>query len=154
MNAVQLLWSFDGRIGRIAYAAGSLLNLILMFIALAIVTHGTLGSRGAFSMMLGSTLPLIIMMALCCWAQLALAAKRLQDLGINGLFSLLLLIHVVGMIVIVALLIPPGEDNDNLYGPGAPSTRSSASAHLSRDRPVYGNQEGHSHEPTHAALVV
>jgi uncharacterized membrane protein YhaH (DUF805 family) len=129
MNPLKLLWSFDGRIGRIAYAAGSLLNLILMFIALAIVTHRTLGSSGAFSMMLGSTLPLLIMMALCCWAQLALAAKRLQDLGINGLFSLLLLIPVVGMIVIVALLIPPGEDNDNLYGPGAPSASALAPEH-------------------------
>jgi uncharacterized membrane protein YhaH (DUF805 family) len=128
MNLLKLLWSFDGRIGRIAYAAGSLLNLTLMFIALAIVTHWTLGSRGAFRMMLGSMLPLMIMMALCCWAQLALAAKRLQDLGISGLFSLLLLIPGVGMIVIVALLIPPGEDNDNLYGPSAPSTRNSAPA--------------------------
>jgi uncharacterized membrane protein YhaH (DUF805 family) len=64
----------------------------------------------------------MIMMVVSCWAQLALAAKRLQDLGINGLFSLLLLIPVVGMIVIVALLIPPGEDNDNRYGPGARST--------------------------------
>ena len=128
MNLFKLLWSFDGRIGRIAYAAGSLLNLILMFIAVAIVLHRSRGSSGAFSVMLGYVLPLMIIMALSCWAQLALAAKRLQDVGISGLFSLLLLIPVVGMIVIVALLIPPGEDNDNLYGPGAPSTWKSAPA--------------------------
>jgi uncharacterized membrane protein YhaH (DUF805 family) len=128
MNLLKLLFSFDGRIGRIAYAVGSLLNLILMFIAIAIVTHQSLGSRGAFSMMLSSMLPMMIIMVLCCWAQLSLAAKRLQDMGINGLFSLLLLIPVVGAIVTVGLLIPPGEDNDNLYGPGAPSTGSSAPA--------------------------
>jgi uncharacterized membrane protein YhaH (DUF805 family) len=127
MNPFKLLWSFDGRIGRIAYAAGSLLNLILMFIAITIV-HGGWRPSGAFSVMLGQTLPLMIVMVLCCWAQLALAAKRLQDLGISGLFSLLLLIPGVGMIVIVALAIPPGEDNDNLYGPGASSSRSSAPA--------------------------
>ena len=128
MNPLKLLWSFDGRIGRIAYAAGSLLNLILIFIALAIVTHRGLGSSGAFSIMLGQALPLMIVMVLSCWAQLALAAKRLQDLGVSGLFSLLLLIPGIGMIVLVGLLIPPGEDNDNLYGPAAPSTRSSAPA--------------------------
>jgi uncharacterized membrane protein YhaH (DUF805 family) len=131
MNLLKLLWSFDGRIGRIAYAAGSLLNLILMFIALAIVTHRSLGSHGAFSMMpgFGSMVAMMITMVLCCWAQLALAAKRLQDLGISGLFSLLLLIPFVGMIIIVGLLIPPGEDNDNRYGPGAPSTRALAPEH-------------------------
>jgi len=78
--------------------------------------------------MLGHMLPLMIVMVLSCWAQLALAAKRLQDLGVSGLFSLLLLIPGVGMIVIVGLLIPPGEDNDNLYGPGTPLARSSAPA--------------------------
>jgi uncharacterized membrane protein YhaH (DUF805 family) len=128
MNLLKLLFSSDGRIGRITYAAGSLLNLILMLIAIAIVTHRGLGSHGAFSMMLSSMLPMMIIMVLCCWAQLALAAKRLQDLGISGLFSLLLLIPFVGVIVTVGLLIPPGEDNDNLYGPGAPSTSNSAPA--------------------------
>ena len=128
MNLFKLLWSFDGRIGRIAYAAGSLLNLILIFIAFAIVTHGWRPS-GVLSAMLGTMLPLMTVMVVSCWAQLALAAKRLQDLGISGLFSLLLLIPGVGMFVIVALVIPPGEDNDNPYGPGAPSPRNAAPAH-------------------------
>jgi len=47
MTPLKLLWSFDGRIGRIAYAAGSLLNLVLMFIAVAIV-HGV-GDRAMHS---------------------------------------------------------------------------------------------------------
>ena len=137
MNIFNLLFSFDGRIGRAAYAGGWLLNLVVMLAAMGVVTYLRLywTPHEPFNLKDGSLLALTPTTALvyCItwlfhWVQLALAAKRLQDLGISGLFSLLLLIPVVGMIVIVGLLIPPGEDNDNLYGPGAPSTRNSAPA--------------------------
>ena len=114
MNLCKLLWSFDGRIGRAAYAGGLALNWVLVFLATAIVHRA---SRGLLSFAALSLLPLLTVAVFFCWANLALMAKRLQDLGINGWFSALLFVPGAGLIVIVALLIPPGEDNDNCYGP-------------------------------------
>ena len=55
---------------------------------------------------------------------LAVAARRLHDLGKSGWFLLLGLIPVVGGLVLLFLAAQPGEANDNAYGaapaPGAP----------------------------------
>jgi len=131
MNPFQLLWSFDGRIGRAAYAGGLLLTLVLMIVATAIVEE--LGRGAAFSLMTGHLPPLLAVIIFFIWASLALTAKRFQDLGSSGGFSLLLLIPGFGFIAIIVLLIARGEDKDNCYGP-APSASDLAPAHhLSRD---------------------
>ena len=131
MNPFKLLWSFDGRIGRTAYAGGLLLNLVLTIIAVAIVED--LNRGVAFSLMKGHLPPLLAVVVFFIWANLALTAKRFQDLGSNGWFSLLLLIPGLGFVIIVVLLAARGQDNDNCYGP-APSTSDLAPAHhLSRD---------------------
>jgi uncharacterized membrane protein YhaH (DUF805 family) len=131
MNPFKLLWSFDGRIGRAAYAGGLLLSLVLMIIATAIVDE--LNRGAAFSLMKGHLPPLLAVVVFFIWANLALTAKRFQDLGSNGWFSLLLLIPLVGLIAPVVLLAARGEDKDNCYGP-APSTNDLAPAHhLNRD---------------------
>jgi uncharacterized membrane protein YhaH (DUF805 family) len=136
MNPFKLLWSFDGRIGRTAYVGGLLLNLVLMIIATAIVKdlNRRWGPLAAFSPMQGHLPPLLAVVVFFIWANLALTAKRFQDLGSNGWFSLLLLVPGPGFIVIIVLLIARGEDKDNCYGP-APSTIDLAPAHhhLSRD---------------------
>jgi uncharacterized membrane protein YhaH (DUF805 family) len=131
MNLLNLLWSFDGRIGRAAYAGGLLLNLLLMIIATAIVDE--LNRGAAFSLMKGHLPPLLAVVVFFIWANLALTAKRFQDLGSNGWFSLLLLVPGLGFIVFIVLLAARSEDKDNCYGP-APSTSDLAPAHhLSRD---------------------
>jgi uncharacterized membrane protein YhaH (DUF805 family) len=131
MNPFKLLWSFDGRIGRPAYAGGLLLNLLLMIIATAIVDE--LNRGAAFSLMKGHLPPLLAVVVFFIWANLALTAKRFQDLGSNGWFSLLLLVPGLGFIIIIVLLVARGQDNDNCYGP-APSTNDLAPAHhLNRD---------------------
>jgi uncharacterized membrane protein YhaH (DUF805 family) len=133
MNPFQLLWSFDGRIGRTAYAGGLLLNLLLMIIAVAIVQDLNRGWGLASSRLQGYLPPSLAVIVFFIWADLALAAKRFQDLGNNGKFSLLLLVPGVGLIFIVILLVARGQDKDNCYGP-APSTSDLAPArHMSRD---------------------
>jgi uncharacterized membrane protein YhaH (DUF805 family) len=131
MNPFKLLWSFDGRIGRAAYAGGSLLNLVLMIIAVAIVEDLNRGWRliGASSRMQDYLLPLLAVVVFFIWATLALTAKRIQDLGYPGAFSAFLLVPGIGLIVIIIALIARGEGNDNRYGPGAPSTSTPAPAH-------------------------
>ena len=42
MNLIKLLWSFDGRIGRAAYAGGLALNWVLVLLATTIV-HKEIG---------------------------------------------------------------------------------------------------------------
>jgi uncharacterized membrane protein YhaH (DUF805 family) len=61
--------------------------------------------------------------------QLAVAAKRLHDLGITGWFSLPMITPGPNLIMAVVLMILHGEDKDNRYGPGTPSTRAPAPAH-------------------------
>jgi len=119
MNPFKLLWSFDGRIGRSAYAGGLLLNLLLMIVATAIVED--LDRGPAFGLMHGHPPPLLAVVVFFIWANFALTAKRFQDLGSSGWFSLLLFIPGVGLIAPVVLLVARGEGKDNCYGP-APTT--------------------------------
>jgi|SRR5712691_3041411 len=126
MNPFKLLWSFDGRIGRSAYAGGLLLNLVLMIVATAIVQD--LNRGPALSLMQGHLPPLLAVVVFFIWAILALTAKRFQDFGDSGWLSLLLLVPGLGLIVIIVLLVARGQDNDNCYGP-APSTSDLAPAH-------------------------
>ena len=126
MNPLKLLWSFDGRIGRSAYAGGLLLNLVVMLIAPLIFIVLYLEKNWAPSTLLEMKhlhlIPVLAMVALFSWALVALAAKRLHDLGVTGWFSLLMIVHGANLIMIIVLLIARGEDNDNRYGPGTPST--------------------------------
>jgi uncharacterized membrane protein YhaH (DUF805 family) len=130
MNPFKLLWSFDGRIGRIAYAGGWLLNLVLMFAAMAVVLYlrESWTPPVPFNVKDGSLLAVFPVAVLFYWAQLALAAKRLHDLGVTGWFSLLLLVPGAGLIVVIVLLVARGDDNDNRYGPRVASTSTLAPA--------------------------
>jgi len=130
MNPLKLLWSFDGRIGRSAYAGGLLLNLVMMLIAPLILLY--LEKNWAPSTLLEMKdfhlIPMLAVVALFSWALVALAAKRLHDLGVTGWFSLLMIVHGANLIMIIVLLIVRGEGNDNRYGPGAPPTSTLAPA--------------------------
>jgi uncharacterized membrane protein YhaH (DUF805 family) len=128
---MKLLWSFDGRIGRIAYAGGLLLTWVLMCAVLAVwqILSENWTPPEPFNLKNGSLLVLLPFAVLFCWALFALTAKRLHDRGVTGWFSLLLLVPGVELILVIFLLIVRGEDNDNRYGPGAPSTGVAAPAH-------------------------
>jgi len=124
------LWSFNGRIGRVAYAGGLLLNWVLMLFVLAVwqILSESWTLPEPFNLKDGSLLFLFPFAVLFCWAHFALTARRLHDLGVTGLLSLLLLSGAL-LIMPIVLLIARGEDTDNRYGPGAPSTRAAAPAH-------------------------
>jgi len=70
MNAFKQLWSFNGRIGRGAYAGGLLLNLAWTSAALVGLIY-----LGPFNLRDGS---LTVLLALWTWAYFALTAKRLS----------------------------------------------------------------------------
>jgi uncharacterized membrane protein YhaH (DUF805 family) len=128
---MKLLWSLNGRIGRVAYAGGLLLNWVLMLIVLAVwqILVDNWTPPEPFNLKDGSLLVLVPFAVLFCWVHFALTVKRLHDLGVTGLLSLLLLVPPALLIMPIVLLIARGEDNDNRYGPGAPSARAPAPAH-------------------------
>ena len=131
MNPFKLLWSLNGRIGRVAYAGGLLLNWVLVLFVLAVwqIVVDNWTPPEPFNLKDGSLLVLIPFALLFCWAHFALTARRLHDLGVTGWFSLLMIVPGANLIMIIVLLIARGEDNDNRYGPGAPSARALAPAH-------------------------
>jgi uncharacterized membrane protein YhaH (DUF805 family) len=93
MNLFNLLFSFDGRIGRSAYAGGWLLNFVVMLAAMGFLIYLRLywTLPEPFNLKDGSLLSLTlitVIAALFHVVQLAVAAKRLHDLGITGWFSL------------------------------------------------------------------
>ena len=133
MNLFNLLLSFDGRIGRGAYAGGSLLNFAVMLAAMGLLMYLRLywTLPEPLNLKDGSLLSLTlitVITALFHVVQLALTAKRLHDLGITGWVSLLMIAPGPSLIMAVVLMILHGEDKDNRYGP-APTTSDLAPAH-------------------------
>src|SRR5262245_46580913 len=128
---MKLLWSVNGRIGRLAYAGGLLLSWLLMCTVLAVwqIVGENWTPPEPFNLKGGSLLVLVPFAVLFCWALFALTMKRLHDRGLTGWFSLLLLVPGVELILIIVLLVVRGEDNNNRYGPGTPSTSALAPAH-------------------------
>jgi uncharacterized membrane protein YhaH (DUF805 family) len=118
MNPIKLLWSFYGRIGRLGYLGGLLLNLSLAAAAIAALIY--LGQGQPKPPPGAPPDPLIYIFIpgfiLFTWAKLALAAKRFHDLGKSGWLSLVLFIPLFGLIAIIFLLVARGDDYDNQYG--------------------------------------
>jgi len=128
MNPLKLLWSFHGRIGRGAYAGGLLLNLAWAWTAaFGLIYLGRDAMLEAYpSLQLGSVvLPLVellkgaeaVVFWLCAWANCALMARRLHDLGKSGWICLIVFIPLINVIAVISLLIARGDDFDNPYGP-------------------------------------
>jgi uncharacterized membrane protein YhaH (DUF805 family) len=121
-----LLWSFQGRIGRLVYLGG---NVLVVTVAIAVyaafaypfellVAVSLFYLEKPYELLVAISLFLVVLMS---WSQFALAAKRFHDLGTTGLASLLLLVPFFGLIVFFYLLFAPGEEQDNQYGPVAAS---------------------------------
>jgi len=119
MNPLKLLWSFYGRIGRLAYFGGLWLNTAWAAAAVAAVVYIAHNLDPRPGEPLGVALGSFILagIALFVWAKLALAAKRFHDLGKSGWLSLVIAIPVFGFIAFIFLLFARGDAFDNAYGP-------------------------------------
>jgi uncharacterized membrane protein YhaH (DUF805 family) len=121
INPLKLLWSFYGRIGRGAYAGGMVLILLLLAAVIAALAYFFGSGRPA-----GNPPDLLVMLLpflffLVFWSQLALTAKRFHDVGKTGWYCILIFVPLVGFIALIFLLVAPGNEHDNQYGPGARS---------------------------------
>lgn len=113
MTAQQILWlffSFSGRVNRAAYALAGLLLLLTQFFLvyrIAMTPEDTPASSfwgGLFLVAAGVALV----------SNLALAAKRLHDLGKPGWISVVFI--VAGVIMYLVLCFLPGDEGPNRYG--------------------------------------
>jgi uncharacterized membrane protein YhaH (DUF805 family) len=127
MNPLKLLWSFYGRIGRLGYLGGLFLNLALAVGAIAALIYvdkgqwaGAAHAPGKLSDAVLASI-LIPGVVLFSWAKLALAAKRLHDLGKSGWLCLVLFIPLFGLIAVIFMLVARGDDYHNQYGPARSS---------------------------------
>jgi uncharacterized membrane protein YhaH (DUF805 family) len=118
MNPLKLLWSFYGRIGRLAHVGGLFLNIawaVAAFVAL-IQIFGPSRTPGELPHPVVGPI-LIVGFILFIWAKFALSAKRFHDLGNSGWLSLLLIIPLFGFLVFLYLVFARGQNHDNAYGP-------------------------------------
>jgi len=118
MNPLKLLWSFRGRIARLAYFAGIWLNTVWAALAVAAIVYFDLGRKPGDppDLVFGSIF--LAGYVLFLWAWFALMAKRFHDFGKSGWLSLLLIVPIFGFMVMLFLHFPGGDDHDNAYGPG------------------------------------
>lgn len=106
-----LFFGFSGRISRAAYLlAGLLMMITVVFLVYRMMRAQETGVGGGF----WETVLSIVLMA-SLWAQAALGAKRLHDLGKPGIFAALLFVPMFNFITFVALCLLPGEPGPNRY---------------------------------------
>ncbi len=99
---------FSGRAGRTEYWMFVLFNFII-WVALAIllaITHSVFFYILLLLYVLATIVP-----------GLAVAWRRMQDTGRNGLFILLGLIPFVGGIIVLVFMLLPGTPGPNEFGP-------------------------------------
>lgn len=111
------LFLWDGRIGRRIFILGTLFWMMTNAAVIAFVTGSDEVSPGGFSLFLTSA-------SLSLLSLLMLGTKRLHDIGMPGMVSILLLMPAFSLILFFVLCVWPPAEDDNRYGPG-PDMRSS-----------------------------
>ena len=112
---------FDGRIGRLEYLVAALLLPIAVLVAawiIGLVLGLLLGLiTGETLALIGVWIPLVAWFVLAIWIGLAAGVRRCHDLGFTGWLLLLSLVPLVGWLFGLVLLVGPGEEGGNKYGP-------------------------------------
>jgi uncharacterized membrane protein YhaH (DUF805 family)/DNA-directed RNA polymerase subunit RPC12/RpoP len=106
--------TIQGRIGRLRYLGWS---MSVMAVAVGLLVIASIAS--AISVVLGSFLMGIIGLGFLL-VSIQIGAQRLHDMGWSAWFMLLYLIPVVGTILLLAMLLVPGEAGMNRFGPPQP----------------------------------
>lgn len=115
MQTNQMTWLFFGFSGRISRLAYLLAGLLMMITVVFLSYRGMLAAEaGAGGSIWDVALSLVLIASL--WAQAALGAKRMHDLGRPGMFAVLLFVPLFNFIAFVALCLLPGNPGPNEYG--------------------------------------
>jgi uncharacterized membrane protein YhaH (DUF805 family) len=106
LDAWKNYFNFDGRSRRQAYWMFVLFNLIAFLIIGGI--DGAIGTGGLLSSIYG--LAVFI-------PGLALAVRRLHDIGKSGWWFLIGFIPLVGLIILIVFFVTDSQPGSNAYGP-------------------------------------
>lgn len=120
MSATWLLFSFRGRIGRLAYWTGSLIQLFGLFlVVLGITAFVEAADARTSAQWLGPVLVVGLLVALVLVAvNLAVCAKRFHDRDRSLWRFLIILVPVIGPTwLLIELGCLPGTPGPNCYGP-------------------------------------
>ncbi|WP_282342416.1 MULTISPECIES: DUF805 domain-containing protein [Pseudomonas] len=109
------VFSISGRIGRLRYLAWS---LVMIFCSLGLLGVAALGSN--LSEIVGALLIIVVMIGVAV-TSVMIAVQRLHDIGWTGWLLLINLIPVVGNVFALLMLVVPGSEGVNRYGPPPPA---------------------------------
>ena len=109
--------NFDGRARRKEYWMFVLIQMLVMIMAM--ILDGVLGL--GFDLGYGVKLPYGWIYLLAALAHIipsiAVAVRRMHDVGKSGWFLLIYLIPIIGVIWLLVLACTDGDSSDNEYGP-------------------------------------
>lgn len=133
MNWKNLLFSFEGRVGRGAYWA---------FLVVALLVFGGLAARSVMSVLNGgdpanasgaASVPMMIATLVMIWPALAIQAKRWHDVDKSAWWILISLVPVVGgLIALVFNGVIGGTPGANRFGPAPAGASVAAPATAAR----------------------
>ena len=107
-----LFFGFSGRVSRAAYFLGGLLVAIAQAFPLY---RFTLVLEGTPESAMWSMIFMVVFLA-SLWSNVALAVKRLHDLGKTGLAAIVLFVPVVSIVAFLVLCLFPGQPGPNRFG--------------------------------------
>lgn len=99
-----------GRIGRQEFVLGIALIFAVDVVILTLLLGGDAPEPGLVLLLTVLSIPIVV-------AQLVLVAKRCHDIGLPGVYLLLLFVPILGLAWLVALFVIPGNARPNAYGP-------------------------------------
>tara|TARA_B100000941_G_scaffold253833_1_gene201703 strand:+ start:583 stop:966 length:384 start_codon:yes stop_codon:yes gene_type:complete len=111
LKVINSYFDFSGRSRRMEYWMFVLINSIIsVFCILLDSMLGTVWSIGYGPIYIGYGLAVFI-------PGLAVAIRRLHDIGKSGWYYLLFIIPIIGPIWLIILFVTEGEQGENKYGP-------------------------------------
>lgn len=123
MSISNLLWSYEGRIGRARFWLGVVLVILIsmafgfvggLFNLLPVQTDSGEVAREVGLLGLLYTL---VMVVTVMYAQLAVYVKRFHDRGKSGWWVLIAFVPVIGFLwIVIELGMLPGDPGPNAYG--------------------------------------
>ncbi len=111
LKVINSYFDFNGRSRRMEYWMFVLINSIIsVFCILLDSMLGTVWSIGYGPIYIGYGLAVFV-------PGLAVAIRRLHDIGKSGWYYLLFIIPIIGPIWLIILFVTEGEQGNNKYGP-------------------------------------
>lgn len=116
-----LLFSFQGRIGRLKYLVAALCVGVVSGLVSVLVQAMLLGEVAAFNIYSsrygeGQLIHFAVSLLVAGWPGIALAAKRFHDQNRSGHWTWLCLVPIINVVVGIMLLFVSGTREDNRFG--------------------------------------